>query len=150
MKRRDALGGLVVGLFGVLTILLSLQMPIGTFRAAGSGLFPLSLGLLLVLLSALYVGSLWLQSAPSAVAPARVEAPGPLLGCLGVLALAPLLLQPLGYPLVAFLLMLALLRILGIRRWRVNVLVSLGTAAVAYVLFVRWLQIPLPKGWLGL
>jgi hypothetical protein len=58
--------------------------------------------------------------------------------------------NPLGYPLISFLLMVALLRILGTRRWTVNILLSLVTAAASYFLFVGWLQIPLPKGWIGI
>ena len=56
MKRSEALGGGVIFLFGAVTAVLSLQMPIGSFRAAGSGLFPLCLGILLMALSAAYVG----------------------------------------------------------------------------------------------
>ena len=40
MKRDEIIGGIILFLFGGITILLSLQMPIGTFRAAGTGLFP--------------------------------------------------------------------------------------------------------------
>jgi hypothetical protein len=31
-----------------------------------------------------------------------------------------------------------------------NILWSLTTAAASYFLFVQWLKIPLPKGWLGI
>jgi hypothetical protein len=67
-----------------------------------------------------------------------------------MMALATLFLNSLGYPLIAFLLMAALLKILGTKRWAVNILWSLATAAASYFLFVQWLKIPLPKGWLGI
>lgn len=141
-------------LFGAMTVLFSLGLPIGTFRAAGSGLFPLFLGLLLMLLAGLYLVSLRLQ--PQGATP--TQEPGPeipiakkqLALFLGAIALATLLYNPLGYPLDSFLLMLALLRILGMKRWGFNVLISLATAVASYFLFVRWLDIPLPKGWIGL
>jgi putative tricarboxylic transport membrane protein len=144
----------VLFLFGVITVLLSLRLPIGTFRAAGSGLFPLLLGLLLMLLAGLYLARLWLRG--DRMGPARDAGPGvpaarmQLTLFLGAMLLATLLYNPLGYPLNSFLLMLALLRILGIRRWRSNLLISIATAVASYVLFVRWLDIPLPKGWIGL
>ncbi len=69
---------------------------------------------------------------------------------LGAMVLATLFLSPLGYPLISFLLMVALLRILGIRRWGQNILISAVTAVGSYVLFVKWLDIPLPKGWIGI
>jgi Ni,Fe-hydrogenase I cytochrome b subunit len=69
---------------------------------------------------------------------------------IGAMALATLLFNPLGFPLMSFLLMLALLRILGMRRWSHTVSISIFAAAASYFLFVQWLQIPLPKGWIGL
>jgi hypothetical protein len=47
-------------------------------------------------------------------------------------------------------LMLALLRILGVKRWRLNLPLSFITAVVCYFLFVQWLKIPLPKGLIGI
>jgi hypothetical protein len=46
--------------------------------------------------------------------------------------------------------MLALLRILGMKRWRLNILISVVTAVGSYFLFVKWLNIPMPKGWIGI
>jgi hypothetical protein len=52
MKRDEVVVGIVIFLFGAATTLLSLKMPIGTFRMAGTGMFPLFLGILLMILSA--------------------------------------------------------------------------------------------------
>jgi len=68
----------------------------------------------------------------------------------GTMVLVTLLFNRLGYPLSSFLLMLALLKTLGMKRWSLNILLSLGTAAVCYFLFVQWLNIPMPKGWIGI
>jgi cellulose synthase/poly-beta-1,6-N-acetylglucosamine synthase-like glycosyltransferase len=67
----------------------------------------------------------------------------------GTMVLATLFLNRLGYPITSFLLMLVLLKTLGMKRWSLNILLSLGTAAVCYFLFVQWLNIPMPKGWIG-
>jgi hypothetical protein len=69
---------------------------------------------------------------------------------LGTMALATLFFNQLGYPLTFFLLMVALLRILGIKRWGLNILISVVTAVGSYFLFVKWLDIPMPKGWIGI
>ncbi len=47
--------------FGDGTVLLSLRMPIGTFRTAGTGLFPLILGVFLMILSAAFLLNLFLK-----------------------------------------------------------------------------------------
>jgi hypothetical protein len=153
VRTRDALGGTISLLFGLITALLSLQLPIGSFRAPGSGLFPLILGLTLLGLSTAYLLQLRVTSQARPLDPSAGAGQGSLarvLGFAAAVAAATALLTPLGYPLVAFLLLTALLRILGLRPWWTTAAVALGAAAASYVLFVRWLQIPLPRGWLGL
>ena len=149
------MGGAILFFFGGLTTVLSLRMPIGTFRAAGTGLFPLLLGIILMILSGLFLLNLFLRrekeaetkKSPVEVIPGSIT---PVLLFLGMMALATLFFNSLGYPLIAFLLMVALLKILGMKRWLMNILLSLATAAASYFLFVQWLKIPLPKGWLGI
>ena len=153
MRFKEAVGGVVMLLFGVLTAVLSLQLPLGTLHRPGSGFFPLILGLLLMGLAAGHLVQAWrstLSRVGAGLAPAEGGSVGRVLLFLGVILLATALLDVLGYPLVAFLLMFALLEILGIRRRRDSILIALCTAVAAYVLFVQWLQIPLPKGWIGL
>lgn len=153
MNRDEVIGGTLIFLFGAATVYFSLRMPIGTFRAAGSGLFPLGLGILLMGLSMIPVIKSWVAGKPVAEKRQHHGVPRSLKQVLlfaGTIALAILLLRELGYPLVSFLLLLALLRILGVRRWASSVSLSFFTAIGAYILFVVWLQIPLPKGWIGL
>jgi putative tricarboxylic transport membrane protein len=152
LTRGDVIGGGVVFLFGAVTVLLSLGLPIGTLRSAGSGLFPLCLGVLLMLLSAAFVlrPLVRAQGEEQAASPGTRRPSGNVLLFLGAMALATLLLNDLGYPLVSFLLLLALFRALGLKRWVWSVVLAFSAATVSYVLFVQWLKIPLPKGWIGL
>ena len=154
MKRDEIIEGIVLFLCGGGTVVLSLQMPIGTFRMAGSGLFPLCLGIALMLLALLYLANTLLQKESQRH---PVEAAGELHGAarqmllfFGASALAVLGLDILGYPLTSFLLMLLLLRILGLRRPVLLVILPLLAAAGSYLIFVRFLKIPLPKGLIGL
>lgn len=154
MKQRDILGGGVILLFGAVTAILSAQMPIGNFRAAGSGLFPLCLGILLMVLSGAYIVQvIWSTEEPTGDdTPAAEERglPLPVVAFLTIMALATLFLHTLGYAVVSFLLMVGLLRLLGLKRWPLNVALSLLTAAASDTLFVYVLKIPLPKGLLGI
>jgi signal transduction histidine kinase len=155
LKKDEVMGGAILFFFGGLTTVLSLRMPIGTFRAAGTGLFPLLLGIILMILSGLFLLNLFLgkekgggrKESPVEAIPGSIK---PVVLFLGMMALATLFLSSLGYPLIAFLLMVALLKILGMKRWPANILLSLATAAASYFLFIQWLKIPLPKGWLGI
>jgi hypothetical protein len=153
LKREEMIGGVVIFLFGAVTTLLSLDMPIGTFRKSGTGMFPLILGILLMFLSGLFLLRLFLKTQAvreKSSTAAILGSSKPLILFFGTMVLVTLLFNRLGYPLSSFLLMLALLRILGVKRWRFNLPLSFITAAVCYFLFVQWLKIPLPKGWIGL
>ena len=141
---------IVLFLFGGIIALLSLQLPLGSLRAPGSGFFPLVLGLILMGLAACHVVQLHL-SGRKPTGPEEGRPGGStrrVLRFMGAVAIATALLEPLGYPLVSFLLMLALLQGLGIRRWHVSGLIAILTAGASYILFVQWLNIPLPKGWI--
>jgi putative tricarboxylic transport membrane protein len=108
-----------------------------------------------MILSGLFLLNLFLRKAkelskkeaPVEAAPRSYK---PVVLFLGMMVLATLFFNSLGYPLVAFLLMVAFLKTLGMKRWAANILLSLATAVVSYFLFVQWLKIPLPKGWLGI
>ena len=153
MNRDEIAGGIVIFLFGTLTAVLSLRMPIGTFRSAATGMFPLCLGILLMFLSGLFLLRLLLKTHVMGKRLSFGEVPGSskqLILFFGTMVLVTLFFNRLGYPLSSFVLMVALLRILGVRRWRFNLPLSFITAVVCYFLFVQWLKIPLPKGWIGL
>jgi putative tricarboxylic transport membrane protein len=154
LKRDEAAIGAILFLFGGVTSVLSLGMPIGGFRMAGTGLFPLCLGILLMVLAGLFLLKLFYQERKrtekkeqAAGIPASTRQ---IILFLGVMVLATLLFNRFGYPLVSFLLMVALLRVLGMKRWAFNLFLSFMTATASYFLFVQWLRIPLPKGWLGI
>ena len=154
MNRDEATGGMVIFLFGVISTLLSLRMPIGTFRAAGTGLFPLCLGIILMALSSLLLLQLFFKRRQTIVKKGAVVEPSgstkQLIFFFGTMVLVTLFFNRLGFPLSSFLLMLTLLRILGVKRWTFNLPLSFITAIDCYFLFVQWLKIPLPKGWIGL
>ncbi len=154
MKKDEVIAGVVIFLFGAATVLLSLNMPIGTFRTAGTGMFPLILGGLLMILSGAFVSRIVFgRKEERGIKEASIESPESpmqLILFLGAMVLATLFFNRLGYPLTSLLLMLALLRILGIKRWGLNILISALTAAGSYFLFVKWLVIPMPKGWIGI
>jgi putative tricarboxylic transport membrane protein len=154
MKQIDIQGAVVFFLFGAITTTLSLQMPIGSLRAAGSGLFPLGLGILLMVLSsAVILKALWPADEEKKEQVCAEEEPVSALqvvAYLAVIVVTTMLWRTLGYAIVSFLLMLGLLRTLGLKRWPLNLTISFFTAAGSYALFVYALKIPLPKGFLGI
>jgi putative tricarboxylic transport membrane protein len=139
--------------FGAITAALSLQYPIGSLWAPGSGLYPLVLGVMLMGLAAAHAARLRLEQPKRAVAPGATprrlgDATRRVLLFIGVAALSTALLQPIGYVASGFLLMLGLLRVFGMR-WGFAALIAVLSAVAAHVLFVRVLGIPMPAGPFG-
>jgi hypothetical protein len=119
-------------------------------------MFPLVLGVMLMVLAATQAVRLHLArpkpvlpEAPAAPQPKRDGATQRVALFMGAVVVATALLSSLGYPFTSFLLMLALLWVLGIRKPHVLGAISLGSAIVCYFVFVQWLKIPLPSGVLG-
>jgi hypothetical protein len=162
MRRREITAAALIFLFGATTAYLSTRMTIGDFRAAGSGLFPLCLGILLMLLSSLHILQVHLKSGkqgdvkkPSPASEEGSRTTGQVILFMGAIAAATLLFSRLGYPAVSFLLLLALLRILFVKKrgagnWGLSLFLAFATASASYFLFVKLLKIPLPRGWIGL
>jgi putative tricarboxylic transport membrane protein len=154
MKQNEIQAAVVFFVFGAITTILSLQMPIGSLRAAGSGLFPLGLGILLMVLScAVIVKAFWPSDEAKKEDIGADEEPLSALqvfAYLAIIVVTTILWSTLGYAIVSFVLMLGLLRTLGFRRWTLSLTISLLTAAGSYALFVYALKIPLPKGFLGI
>jgi len=154
LNRDEFLGGIVLFIFGAITLVFSLKMPIGTFRMPGTGMFPLLLGILLMVLSSLFILEIFFQSKKTTLGKNLVSGPKRLplrlILFFGTMVLATAFFNKLGYSLTSFLLMIALLRTLGNKNWGFILLLSFVTAVVSYFLFVQWLKIPLPKGWIGL
>jgi hypothetical protein len=122
----------------------------------GTGLFPLVLGVMLMGLAATQAVRLYLAQpktelpdAPAAPQPKRDGATQRVVLFMGAVVVATALLTTLGYPLTSFFLMLALLWVLGVRKPHVAGTIALGSAVACYFVFVQWLKIPLPSGWIG-
>ncbi len=149
--RAEILGPVVVLIFGGLTTAVSSKMPLGTLRAPGSGMFPVALGGLLVVMSAVAILRTVLRERRQEGEGLRLDVTRSKVGlALLVMILVTAILNWAGYPLAAFLLVLGLVRILGEKRWATSLLFSIMAAGGAHVVFVTWLKVPLPRGFLSL
>jgi putative tricarboxylic transport membrane protein len=143
-------GYIVVGAIGiclsVLYLALSFQMPMGRIRQPGAGVFPVISGFLLLLgsVSALWEG-LKTRKTESVELPAGSDLRRLLVllgGILGYLVLLPILGQLISSTIFCF----VLIRVLSsLSIWRVA-LYAVVMAGAAYLLFVRFLMLPMPVG----
>jgi len=144
MVRRDAAVAAVGLAFGAMALYESLKLPFGTVHSPGQGFFPWwTSGVIVLLALILLVQALTSRSSTAQEGAARIAKVAALLA---VLAAYTLLLEPLGYPLCTFLLVLFMLRATDPQQWAVALSMAAITAVGSYIVFAIWLSVPLPRG----
>lgn len=140
--------------FGVFIGLESFHYPLGSLRSPGPGLLPLSASLLMIVFSGFMVIQSFLRKGDiektkgsffsAKEAPQRV--------ILGFISLAGFryIFPLIGFAPSAFFFVFFLVKFLGHYSWRMSIIFSALTALFSYFLFQVWLNIQMPKGFVGL
>ena len=125
----------------------SFKLPLGTAKIPGAGLFPFVLGIILVALSSsLLLLSFRAKEIPREDAfPTGRDRQRVVAVALTLLFFAAFL-KPLGFGVCSAVMMVAVLKLFGLRSWIKAIFISLVTIAISYYLFVIVLDIPLPRG----
>jgi len=144
MVKRDVAVASLALAFGAAAAFESARLPFGTIHNPGEGFFPWWASVTVVLLATI----LLIQGLNSRSTSARDESRrlAKVIVLLVSLAAYTFLLDPLGYPICTFLLVLFMLRVLDPQRWRVALSIAVLAAAGSYVVFAVWLSVPLPRG----
>jgi hypothetical protein len=124
------------------------RMPLGTMVSPGPGLAPILVGLLIAVLSLALLAQAWLQREKwedAVILPAGAPGRRVVVVWIGLLAYA-MLVNVLGHLLMAAILSAACLRVLGMRRWRDAILLSMFLSVASFYLFAVLLDVPLPEG----
>jgi putative tricarboxylic transport membrane protein len=133
-------GALVTLAVGVTGAVLAYGYGLGTLRRPGAGLWPFVISTLIVALSlVLLVIGRKLEDSERFTRTSLLV----LVGVASLVAFAALL-PTIGFEIPALLLCALWLKVLGGESWRSTVLVSIGTVAAFYLLFLYGLRIPLP------
>jgi hypothetical protein len=150
MKYPDLISGLFWLFVGLLLSVWSLTYQIGGLTQPGPGYLPLTLGILLILLSIFLLGGHRKKTSNRPVSfSSSTGGWKKVVYVVVILGLAAFSFESLGY-LLTFFLMIGLL-MKGSERlsWRKIVLTAFLTTAGVYVVFVLLLEQPLPRGFLG-
>jgi len=149
---KDLIGGLFWFGMGLLLSLWATRYQIGSLIEPGPGFLPLVLGLLLILLSFILLARGIMSSRVSERKPTPFLLAGWKKGAYTVviLLLGAFFFERIGYLLTFFLLVLFLMRGAGAQSWKRTVLVAFCSALGVYLVFVRLLEQPLPRGLLGM
>jgi putative tricarboxylic transport membrane protein len=144
----ERIGGVIWVILGMALGIGSLRLGFGNFQKPGPGFMPLLTGCLLALLG-FFLTLLHVRRRPPDTR-GKDTSLKPFWGkgafSLAVSFLYVFLLDPLGFVLATFLLILFLLKIMGAKKWVIPILISVLTVVVSYFIFEVWLRINFPKG----
>ncbi len=127
----------------------SAKLPFGAVRNPGPGFVPWWTGVTLAGLSLILFAQVFRARRAAASGPRSEPDPGWWLRVGGLvlgLALYVLLLDPVGYPICTFLLVLFMLRPTGWRTFTAAVALAVLASGGSYLVFGVWLGVPLPPG----
>jgi putative tricarboxylic transport membrane protein len=158
--RKDCRSSVILLVIGAGYLWYALRYPVETLENPGPGVFPVAVGLLLVVLSALQL----VQVGRRLLLVARTDrAPGSPSACptdqpnraeigrapwlmVGVLVLYLFVVTWIGFLTCTFALVLTCSKLMGTRSWGRAVSLAGGVVLVCYFLFSVWLKVPLPTG----
>jgi hypothetical protein len=150
MHRRIAIGELVLAGFfvalGLLWVLTAARMPLWQGFAPQSGFMPLWYGIILIGMTAAVLVNLFLSNEG-----AKAEQPiGKPLLVLAVFAATIVGLEPMGFSLAIFLMLLFMFAFIERLPIIPSALVAVATTAILFLVFRTWLKVTLPVGPLGI
>ena len=146
MKAADIGSSSCLMVFGALTAWQAQKLTVGDYHAPGPGFFPFYLSILLIISGiAIFIQGLAEKPAEEEAAPRKLRVAAALIA----IFIYPFLLEPLGYLLTTFLLMLLCIRLMLTRAWWFAPAIAIVISLSSYIIFKVWLQVLLPAGLLG-
>jgi len=115
----------------------------------GPAFLPFWLGVVMAVLATLLLVKAWRNADPGAAWLPSGEGLRRLLLVMGATVVFVALLNTIGMVVGTTLFLIVLMRFLDRCAWPLTVAVALATAAFIYLVFGRWLKVPLPVGVLG-
>ncbi len=119
----------------------------GRAKHPGPGFLPFGLALCLIILSLALIFKSWKGDISSIPFWPRRTWLRPLLG-VSIFILYALVIERLGFLLSTFPFLIIWMRLIERVRWRTLIGISIGTTAGLYFIFVFFLEVPLPTGFL--
>jgi len=130
---------------GVAYFIESLKLPLGKASAPGAGFYPLLVGLFLTVLALSLFFSQRKKTEDIEEFPKGSERTR-VIALAITLVLFVILLKPLGYIISTTGMLILIIKIFGLRKWRYIILLSIITTAISYYIFEKLMAIPFPPG----
>jgi len=147
IEKWDRITGYILLAIGAITAWSSIHLSMGRVRHPGPGFLPFGLALCLIILSLTLILKSWKSNAsPVPFWPKRTWL-RPLLGVV-IFIFYAWVIQRLGFILSTLLFLIIWMRLIERVRWQTLIGISIGTTGALYFIFVFFLEVPLPMGFL--
>jgi len=149
MRKHDLISSTVWFCTGLFITLYAPQFDLGTASAPGTGFMPFLAGMIMSVFSAATFGQAYFnQNRKTEKIWDGVQFLKLIFVALG-LFIYTFFLDTVGFLICTFLLILFLIRFVGSEKWPKSIAGAILTSALCYLLFDKWLQANLPRGFLG-
>jgi hypothetical protein len=150
MKKLDYISGSVLLGFAVILFFAAQGLPLRSEFGPGSGLFPITLSLLLALLSLIIIIQAWRKNRYVKTAEETPKILGPekkkYFLYLGLFFAFSLFFEGLGYFLSMIFFLGFILKYVEKQSWKTTCGIIIISGLVSYFIFVKFLAVPLPEG----
>jgi putative tricarboxylic transport membrane protein len=151
MKEHDRFGGLVWVILGGIMCVMSVKLRIGNPYRPGAGFTPFLAGAVLALSGLILMLSTFSERYIDEEMGRILLKEGRKNSVLTLLALFAytFMLEPIGFIITTFIVLLFLFKITDTKKWVTPVILSGSSVIVSYLVFSVWLKLQFPKGLLG-
>ena len=155
-NKKDFSSGLFLFLLGLFLAFLSIRYSIWSKFGPDEGFFPLAVAMTIIGLSLIIIARSFFVAQPQERAKTSEGQKRKIITVLRVsiyvilMLLYGFMLEKIGFLITSAVLILPILKYVEKQRWKITLLVGFGSIITSYVLFVHFLGVPLPRGFIGI
>ena len=151
MKRTAFLEGILMGLIGILAFLEGLRLivykdPMVVYDVLGPGYYILIISIALIMTGLFHIIANRQKKSPVEKLPPKSTFGSQVLITIAVCAIYIYLITIVGYVAASVIFFLLEFRVMGIKSWRVNFLLTVVLTGVNYLVFVKYCDMVFPRG----
>ena len=146
MRKGILVTGVTFALIGVGYLFMASRLDMGTMDKPGAGVYPVFVGIILVIATAGTIVSALLQPIPGAIKWPKGVGLGRVLAIGAVTFFYALALEFVGYLICSAMVLLVCFHVMGMRSWPRKIGLTFFLMAFSFLVFDRLLRVPLPQG----